>query len=107
MIKTNFKVNVDELNFPGQRDVIHCRAENQIHYNPLGTRYSQLENSDVRQKINEISGQADMDIPKMDPNQSITGRNIKLVKNEFKINILDENKLLGLWRVDIQVCLTL
>lgn len=96
-------MNVDELNFPGQRDVINCRAQNFIHYNPLGTKYSQLENSDVRQKIQEISGQADMDIPKMDPGQSITGRNIALVKNEFKINILDENKVLALWRVDIQV----
>ena len=44
-----------------------------------------------------------MDIPTMAPNQSISGRQIKLVKNEFKINILEDTKTLGLWRVDIQV----
>ena len=53
--------------------------------------------------VDEISGQADMDIPTMKPNQTISGRQIKLVKNEFKINILDGTKTLGLWRVDIQV----
>ena len=44
-----------------------------------------------------------MEIPTMAPNQSISGRQIKLVKNEFKINILEDTKTLGLWRVDIQV----
>ena len=44
------EVNVDELNFPGQRDVNLVKAQNEISYNPLGTRYSQLENSDVRRR---------------------------------------------------------
>ena len=39
----------------------------------------------------------------MAPGQKITGRTIPLVKNEFKINLHDTRKILGLWRVEIEV----
>ena len=49
-MKRGPEVNVDDLNFPGQRDVTHVKAQNELCYNPLGTKYSQLENTDVRRK---------------------------------------------------------
>ena len=44
-----------------------------------------------------------MDIPKMPPNSQLKGRDIPLLKNEFRINLLDKKKVSTLWRVDIQV----
>ena len=44
-----------------------------------------------------------MDIPKMPSNQQLQGREIALVKNEFKINLRDDEKVLTLWRVEINV----
>ena len=44
-----------------------------------------------------------MDIPKMPSNQQLEGRQIALLKNEFKINLRDEDRVLTLWRVEINV----
>lgn len=44
-----------------------------------------------------------MDIPKMPTNQQLEGRQIALLKNEFKINLRDEDRVLTLWRVEINV----
>ena len=44
-----------------------------------------------------------MDIPKMPSNQQLEGRQIPLLKNEFKINLRDEDRVLTLWRVEINV----
>ena len=34
----------------GQKDVNRCKAANMVSYDPLKTKYSQLENSDVRRE---------------------------------------------------------
>ena len=44
-----------------------------------------------------------MDIAKMPLNQTLKGRKVSLLKNEFKINIQNPDQLLTLWRVEIKV----
>ena len=56
--------------------------------------------------VDTVNREADMDIPKMPSNQQLEGREIALVKNEFKINLRDVDKVLTLWRVDINVSIS-
>ena len=88
-----------------------------VSYNPLKTKYSQLENSEVRREskilgqktlsiatlVERVNQEADMDIAKMPPNQTLKGRKISLLKNEFKINVQNPDQVLTLWRVEIKV----
>ena len=47
---------LDRERFPGVENLTRIKAENELSYNPLGTRYSQLENSELVQESKFFSG---------------------------------------------------
>ena len=52
--------------------------------------------------VRNARDQPDIDIPRLNPNSTITGRPISLVKNEFKINIIDDKKAIYLYTVEFK-----
>ena len=46
-IKRAPPVDIDELNFPGRKDVYHVKATNLVFTKPLTTQYSKMENTEM------------------------------------------------------------
>jgi len=96
-------VDWDRLDCPGRREVEKTKAMNELSYNPIKTKFCTLENNEQRRAVEEARSVEDIPLAKLSADkQVISGRKIEILQNQFKIEITDPTRMIGIYEVAFQ-----